>query len=79
MAINSRPTPELQISSCVYCHSFLRQDEIHLFKEKAHTSTLVKYKRLNQKVISARLEIYERENIELRKEIHHEFVSYIYG
>lgn len=75
---NARPTAELQEGSAVFCYLFLRQNEIDLVKERRHTAALVDCKQLILQELSPRLEVYTAENIEVRKEIHHEFVSYIW-
>jgi uncharacterized membrane-anchored protein len=78
IALNARPTPELPEGSSVFCYSFLRQNEIDIKKENAHTLALITHNSLIKIENSLRLEIYLKDNIELRKEIHHEFVSYAF-
>ncbi|XPF95186.1 DUF3422 family protein [Colwellia sp. RE-S-Sl-9] len=76
--LNARPTPEFEGGSTVFCHSFLRQNEIDIIQEKEHTAELVEYFQLAEVDVSSRLEVYCGENVDLRKEIHHEFVLYIW-
>jgi uncharacterized membrane-anchored protein len=76
--VNARPSPELEKNTQIYCYSFLRQDNIDLAKEKQHTLDLMCHKNLSQKFTSSRLEIFTNEEVEIRKEIHHEFVCYIF-
>ncbi len=76
IALNSRPTPELPEGGSIFCYSFLRQNEIDIEKEKAHTLALITHNNLIQIESSSRLEVYTKGHFELRKEIHHEFVSY---
>ena len=75
--INARPSPVLKKNTQVFCYSFLRQHVMDLAKEKQHTLDLVSHKNLIQEFSSARLDIYSYEDIEVRKEIHHEFLCYI--
>jgi uncharacterized membrane-anchored protein len=75
--VNTRPSPELDINTRIFCYTFLRQDEIDLAKEKKHALDFMRHNNLDQQFISPRLEVYANIDMEVRIEIHHEFICYI--
>ena len=75
--INIRPSSDMAPETRVFCCSFLRQTTVDLYREKWHTLALVRFKELTRDYKSDRLEVFSNEFITLRKEIHHEFISYV--
>lgn len=75
---NVRPTPSFVSPTHVYCHTFLRQHSVNTRAECDHLNSIIEHKTLVSEALSNKLKRYRGKNVELRVEVHNEFICYVW-